>query len=75
MGFSYKPLWKLLIDKEMTKKRLMDITGISKSTMDKMGRGEYVSLEILHRICEHLVCNIEDIILYQQEGHDALSIH
>ena len=68
MAFSYKPLWKLLIDKEMTKKRLMDITGISKSTMDKMGRGEFVSLEILSRICEKLDCSIEDIILYQQEG-------
>ena len=35
MSFSYKPLWKLLIDKEMTKKALMQATGISKSTMDK----------------------------------------
>lgn len=43
MSFSYKPLWKLLIDKEMTKKALMQATGISKSTMDKMGRGEQVS--------------------------------
>ena len=72
MGFSYKPLWKLLIDKEMTKKRLMDITGISKSTMDKLGRGEFVSLEILGRICEKLDCNIEDIVHYQPEGQNAL---
>ena len=38
MAFNYKPLWKLLIDKEMTKKQLMEATGISKSTMDKMAR-------------------------------------
>ena len=42
MAFNYKPLWKLLIDKDMTKKELMRLTNISKSTMDKMGRGEQV---------------------------------
>ena len=62
MTFSYKPLWKLLIDKEMTKKKLMQETGISKSTIDKMSRGETVSLEILDRICSYLNCNIENII-------------
>ena len=62
MPFSYKPLWKLLIDKEMTKKALMQATGISKSTMDKMGRGEQVSLNILDRICSYFNCNIADII-------------
>lgn len=62
MSFSYKPLWKLLIDKEMTKKALMQETGISKSTMDKMGRGEQVSMEIVDRLCNYFECNIEDII-------------
>lgn len=62
MSFSYKPLWKLLIDKEMTKKALMQATGISKSTMDKMGRGEQVSMEIIDRLCNYFECDIEDII-------------
>lgn len=62
MSFSYKPLWKLLIDKEMTKKALMQATGISKSTMDKMSRGEQVSLEVLDRICNYFHCPISDII-------------
>lgn len=62
MAFNYKPLWKLLIDKEMTKKELMDKTGISKSTMDKMGRAEDVSLVVLDRICILFNCKIEDII-------------
>ena len=62
MSFSYKPLWKLLIDKEMTKKALMQATGISKSTMDKMSRGEQVSLEVLDRICNYFNCSISDII-------------
>ena len=73
MSFSFKPLWKLLIDKDMSKKNLMTVTGISKSTMDKMGRGELVSMEILGRICEKLECDIEDIVSYkQEEGHNAI---
>ena len=62
MSISYKPLWKLLIDKEMTKKALMQSTGISKSTMDKMGRGEQVSMDIIDRICNYFECDIEEII-------------
>ena len=62
MAFSYKPLWKLLIDKEMTKKQLMEVTNISKSTMDKMGRSEQVSMDIVDRICDYFDCRVEDII-------------
>lgn len=68
MAFSYKPLWKLLIDKEMTKKQLMDATGISKSTMDKMGRGEQVSMDIIDRICHYFDCNVIDILEHKQGG-------
>ena len=64
MPFSYKPLWKLLIDREMTKKQLMDRTGISKSTMDKMGRGENVSMEIIDRLCDYFKCDVSEIISY-----------
>ena len=62
MSFSYKPLWKLLIDKEMTKKMLMQETGISKSTMDKMSRGEQGYMEIIDRLYNNFKCNVEDII-------------
>lgn len=62
MAISYKPLWKLLIDKDMTKKALMNEAGISKSTIDKMGRGEKVSLDTIERICNHLNCNVSDVI-------------
>ena len=67
MPFSYKPLWKLLIDKEMTKKTLMQLTGISKSTVDKMYRGEYVSLNVIDRICHHLKCDISDVIAHKED--------
>ena len=62
MTISYDKLWKLLIDKEMTKKELMQATGISKSTIDKMGRGEIVSLEVIDRICNHFNCKVEDVV-------------
>ena len=67
MSFSYKPLWKLLIDKDMSKKSLMELTGISKSTIDKMYRGEYVSLEIINRICGHLNCDVSSVITYVED--------
>ncbi|MBQ9521573.1 MAG: helix-turn-helix transcriptional regulator [Oscillospiraceae bacterium] len=62
MAFSYKPLWKLLIDREWTKKQLMMTAGISKSTMDKMSRGETVSMDIIDRICTCLECNVENVM-------------
>lgn len=68
MSFSYKPLWKLLIDKDMPKKQLMKVTGISKSTMDKMGRSEQVSLDIIDRICSYFHCDINDVIEHVNNG-------
>lgn len=74
MPFTYKPLWKLLIDKEMTKKELMQQVGISKSTIDKMGRNETISLEIVDRICNCFECRVEDVIEYyiakKEESHE-----
>ena len=71
MPFSYKPLWKLLIDKDMSKKEFMSMTGIFKSTVDKMNRGEYVSMEIIDRICSNFHCNITDVVIFV-EGQNAL---
>ena len=59
---SYDPLWKLLIDKKMKKLDLCDEVGISTSTLSKMGKNEYVALQILDKICCSLKCNIEDVI-------------
>lgn len=64
MAFSYKPLWKLLIDNDLSKKELMKKTEISKSTMDKMYRGEFVSMEIIDRLCNYFECNVEDVIVH-----------
>lgn len=58
---SYKKLWKLLIDKDMKKRDLMEMTGISNFTISKMNRGANVQTDILLRICEVFDCNIGDI--------------
>lgn len=67
MVYSYNKLWKLLIDKNMMKKDLMEKTKITSSTIAKMGRGEAVSLDILGRICEAMECNIGDLIDFVKE--------
>lgn len=67
MVYSYNKLWKLLIDKNMIKKDLMEKTKIISSTIAKMGRGEAVSLDILGRICEVMECNIGDLIDFVKE--------
>ena len=61
MGIKYKRLWKLLIDKDMTKTDLRKKTDISSSTLSKMRRNEFVSLEVLVRICSVLECELSDV--------------
>ncbi len=64
VGFSYKPLWKLLIDKGMKKKDLRELVGLHPATIAKMGKDEYVTMEVLSKLCEYFNCRIEDIIEY-----------
>lgn len=62
MAVSYKKLWKLLIDKDMKKKDLLEKTGISSYTLNKLNRGENVNVDVLVRICAALDCPIESIM-------------
>ena len=63
--FSYKPLLKLLIDKNMTKTQLREQLGISMATLAKISKNEYVSMKVLDDICSLLNCKIEDVIEHQ----------
>lgn len=63
--FSYTPLFTLLVQKEMTKTQLREAIGIGTGTLAKMSKGEYVSMEVLDKICNYLQCNIEDVVKYQ----------
>ena len=62
MSFSYKPLWKLLIDKDMTKEEFKTKVNISHSTVIKMNKGEYVAMEILDRVCNYFNCQLPDVV-------------
>ena len=61
MKISYKKLWKLLIDKDMKKKDLSEISGVSSTSLAKMGRNENVNTDNLVKICEALNCDLHDI--------------
>lgn len=62
MEISYKKLWKLLIDKDLKKKDLLSVAGISWSSVTKLSKGETVSMEVLMKICKALECDIGDIM-------------
>ena len=67
MAVNYKKLWKILIDKDMTKYDLHIVSGISTSTISKMSNEKYVSLEVLERICNVLDCEIGEIVEFGGE--------
>lgn len=58
----YKPLWKLLIHRDMTKTDLQKATGLSAATIAKLGRGGNVTTEIILRICDQLQCQPGEIM-------------
>ena len=62
MAISYNKLWKLLIDKGMTKTQLREKANISTVTLAKLGKNETVSMDVLLRICKELGCDFEDIV-------------
>ena len=67
MSISYNKLWKLLIDKNMKKKDLQRLSGVSSATISKLGRNENVNTEILQKICTALDCDICDIMEMKTE--------
>lgn len=69
MIVSYKKLWKLLIDKDLKKRDLCQMAGISSASVAKLTKGENVQTDVLVKICTALNCGIEDImeILPEQE--------
>lgn len=62
MAISYKKLWKLLIDRDMKKKDLQQLAGISAASITKLGKNENVNTEIISKICIALKCDVNDIM-------------
>ena len=64
---NYKPLWKLLIDRDISKQQLREKTSIARSTLVKMANNEYVAMDVLVRICIALDCGMDDIVEIERE--------
>lgn len=62
MDVDYRKLWKLLIDKGIKNKtELIEMAGISTNILAKLGRGEFISMESMQKICRALNCDVGDI--------------
>mgnify|MGYP001438353556 CR=1 FL=1 len=70
MAVSYDKLWKLLIDRKISKAGLRKLTSISPNTITKMNKNEYVALAILDKICNELDCGFGDIVEHIKENQN-----
>ena len=67
MKISYKKLWHILLDKNMTKQDLRKATGISTTTVQKLTKNESVGIDIVLRICEKLNLQIDDVVEFIED--------
>jgi len=67
MRISYNKLWKMLIDVEMNKNDLKEVTGLSAATIAKLGKGSNVTTDVLLKICETMKCDLNDIMELKQD--------
>lgn len=69
MPFSYKPLWRLLLENDITKTQMREQLGLSPATLAKMSKDQYVSMEILDKLCTHFKVQPNDIIEWKEGIH------
>lgn len=69
MAVSYNKLWKMLIDKNMSKTELTHLAGISTNAMAKLGKNEDVRVNILEKLCTSLDCKLDDIVEFVPESN------
>ena len=70
MAANYSKLWKLLIDRNLNKTNLRELAGISTGTLAKLGKNEYVSTEVLDKICTALECEVGEILEFVREKNN-----
>ena len=73
MRISYKPLWRILLEREISKKQLREMSGISTASLAKLGKGANLTTDVLLKICEALNCNINEIIETVPDEKDTAS--
>ena len=71
MAISYNKLWKVLVDKKMSKADLRKAAGIAPNTMTRLRRDEEVTLSVLNRICIVLDVNIGDVMEFTNDERDG----
>ena len=64
---SYKPLMKLMIEKDLTRADICKKLNLSCTTLAKLSKGDYLSLRVIEQICLLLDCNIEDVIRIEKQ--------
>ena len=67
MKANYKKLWYILLDKDMKKKELAQIAGVSTYTINKLNKNENVTVEVLDKICKALNCTLDDIMEFEED--------
>lgn len=69
MAISYKPLWHLLVEKEMNKEDLKKAANITSNIVSRMSKNAYVNLDSIEKICLAMDCKIEDVVeVIKEEG-------
>ena len=67
MKANYKKLWHILLDRDMKKKELAQIAGVSTYTINKLNKNENVTVEVLGKICRALGCTLDDIMECEED--------
>lgn len=67
MEVSYNKLWKMMIDRDMNKSELRELTGIGTNTLAKLSKNQPVSMDVLMKICNKLNCDIADVCEFIKE--------
>lgn len=68
---SYNRLWKMLIDKNMKRQELKEISGISTASIAKLGKGDNITTAVLLKICNALDCDLSDIMELVEESNET----
>ena len=68
MKANYKRLWHILLDRDMKKKELAQISGFSTYTINKINKNDNVTVEVLGKICKALDCTLDDIMEFEEDG-------
>jgi hypothetical protein len=68
MKANYKRLWHILLDRDMKKKELAQIAGVSTYTINKLNKNDNVTVGVLGKICKALDCTLDDIMEFEEDG-------